>query len=189
MITHIIIEFTLAIAILYTSTSFWQLLKRDNFLKEKIGLNPFLEDVILRNSLDEPNPQFAVYAEKHQLGYASNIHCVIEADRKTINRLEMIFGAIGITVTALTCVLGLPYLVLSCLLFVLPVFLPITQSAQRSAIDHIMEIAVILYRWRSDNPMEYNSFISSATSLQALHKAIENAYKDSRKGPRTPHAA
>jgi hypothetical protein len=105
-----------------------------------------------------------------------NISCVCESDRKTIKRFEIVFGLIGITATVVSYALDPFFLVFNCVLFVLPVFIPIAQSAQRSAIDHIMEIAVILYRWRSDNPIECDKFINSASSLQPLYNAIKKVY-------------
>jgi len=176
MITNIMLEVVIAIAILFVCNSFWQLIKRDKFLRDIIRFSPFLEELILKGSLNDPNPKFAAYAEKNQLGYAINISCAIESDRKTIKRLEIIFGLIGITATVASYALGPIFLILNCVLFVLPMFFPIAQSAQHSAIDHIMEIAVILYRWRADNPIECDNFINSASSLQPLYNAIKKAY-------------
>jgi len=176
MITNIMIEVVIAIVILFVSNSFWQLIKRDRFLRNLIRFSPFLEELILKGSLNDPSPKFAVHAEKNQLGYAINISCAIESDRKTIKRLEIIFSLVGITATVASYALGHIFLILNSVLFILPVFFPIAQSAQRSAIDHIMEIAVILYRWRSDNRNECDNFINNASSLQPLYNAIKKVY-------------
>jgi hypothetical protein len=176
MITNIVIEVVIALVVLFVSNSFWQLVKRDRFLKNLIRFSPFLEELISKGSLNDPNPKFTVFAEKNQLGYAINVSCAIESDRKTIKRLEITFGLVGLIATIGSYALGPIFFIINCVLFILPVFAPVAQSAQRSAIDHIMEMAVILYRWRSDNPTECDNFISKASSLQSLYDAIKKVY-------------
>lgn len=173
MITNIIVEVIIALGILFVSNSFWQLIKRDRFLKNLIRFSPFLEELILKGSLNDPNPKFTAFAQKNQLGYAINVSCAIENDRKTIKRLEITFGLVGIVATIGSYALGPIFFIINAVMFILPIFAPVAQSAQRSAIDHIMEIAVILYRWRADNPIECDSFISKASSLQPLYEVIK----------------
>lgn len=179
MITHVAIEIVLAVTILFASSSFWQLTKRDIYLKEIIRNKSLLENLIIRSNLDAPNPIDAVFAEKNEIGYILKLQCVTKSDQQTIKRLKIIFGLIGIVVTIASGALGSTYFIVNCVLLTLPAFFPIMQSAQRSAIDHIMEIAVILHRWRSENPMECDNFISNTTSLQPLYNTIKNANKDS----------
>ena len=111
MITHVAIEIVLAIAILFVSSSFWQLAKRDKYLKEIIRNKSLLEHLIMRSNLDAPNPKYKVYAEKNEIGYFVNIQSVIESDRKTIKRLKNIFGLIGIAVTIASGTLGSTYFI------------------------------------------------------------------------------
>ena len=114
-----------------------------------------------------------MYAEKNEISYAINISCIIESDRKTIKRLKFIFGIIGIASTAVSYALGTNFLVINCVLFVLPLLAPIAESARRSAMDHIMEIAVILYRWRADSQDSCDDFINNASSLLPLYNTIK----------------
>jgi hypothetical protein len=183
MSTTIVIKVVLAIGILFVANSFWQLLKRDNFLKKIIRSKPFLEQLISGSALHKPGPKVATYAEKSQLGYALNISLVVEADRKTIKRLQIIFGLIGIIVAAGSYAFGLIYLILNCAFFVIPAFFPITQSARRSAIDHIIEIAVILFRWRSEDSIQCDDFANKSV-LRTLNDVIKNVYQENGKGPR-----
>jgi hypothetical protein len=183
MSATIVIEVVLAIGILFVANSFWQLVKRDNFLKKIIRSKPLLEEVIPRSALHKSDPKIAAYAEKTQLGYALNIPLVVEADRKTIKRLQIIFGLIGIIVAAGSYAFGLIYLILNCTFFAIPAFFPITQSAQRSAIDHVIEIAVILFHWRSEDSMQCDDFANKSV-LRTLNDVIKNVYQENGKGPR-----
>jgi len=179
MLLHIIIEIVLAIAVLFASQTFWQLRKRERFLKQVICDPLLLQSLISLETLASPPPHISFLAslpaQKNEVRYVLNIKCVSDADRTTQRRVLFAFAVPIIAIFIGSCFLGTLYLTINVVLFLSAAFAPISSSAQSNALDHIFTIAVILHKWRLDKPAECDKWIEDAWSLRPLYEAVKKA--------------
>jgi hypothetical protein len=71
--------------------------------------------------------------------------------------------------------LGVPYLVIDLIVFVLSHIGMLSQAAENNALQHVLTIALILDKWRSEKPTECEDWIEKANSLRPLYNATRNA--------------
>ena len=173
---NIIIEIVLGTAVLFAAQSFWQLRKRQSFLKQAISNTVLLQLVISRDSLTSPPPHIvfltSLPVQKDETGYVINIKRVSDADRATQRRVTLMFAVPIVAILVGSYFLGALYLAINVGLFFLTALVPISSSARRNAVDHILTIAVILHRWRLERPAECDKWIEDAWSLRPLYEAV-----------------
>jgi hypothetical protein len=173
MSLRIIIEIVLAAVTLFAGQTFWQLRKRARFLRRAIHTPWFLETLISRERLANPPSRVAVFAQKNEVGYSLNIKCIVDADRASQRRVTLFFTMAIAAIFIGSYFLGASYLVINVVLFFLTALIPISQSAQFSATEHVFTIALILHKWRLDNPSECDQFIEYTSSLRPLYEQIK----------------
>jgi formate hydrogenlyase subunit 3/multisubunit Na+/H+ antiporter MnhD subunit len=168
------IEISLVIATLFAGHAFWELRKRDRFLKKIISNQAVLERLISRQVLVNASQHkyIAPLVEKNEIGWFLNIKCVLDADRTSSQRI-LTFSVIGLAVILTASLfLGYPYLVINLIVFVLLHFGMLSQAARNSALQHVWTIALILDKWRSDNATECEEWIEKANSLRPLYNVV-----------------
>jgi hypothetical protein len=175
MVLHIIIEVVLAFATILASQAFWQLRKRERFLRWAIHNPPLLESLLSRDTLSNPLPRILLFAEKNEVGYVLNMKCVEHADRSSQWRTTIFFGIAVAAILIGSYSLGISYLAINFVLSLLTASFPLSPSARANAIEHIFTIALILHKWRLDNATECDEWITYARSLQPLYEAVKNA--------------
>jgi len=175
MLIHIAIEIGLAIATFFAGNPFWELRKRAKFLRQVIYNEPFLESFISRQMLANPSPLIAPFVEKNEIGWFLNIKCVMDADRTSQRRPAIFFALVLLSIFAASYFLGIPYLAINLVIFALLAFGSISQSAQTNALQHVLAIAIILDKWRLENPLQCEEWLEKAWSLRFLYKAVKNA--------------
>jgi hypothetical protein len=174
---HIGIEIVLIIATLFAGNMFWELRKRDRFLKQTISNQYFLEELITRQVLVNASQHqyIAPLVEKNEIGWFLNIQCVINADRDSQKKIVVQHAIVLLVILTASLFLGVPFLVINLIVFVLSQFGKISQSAQINVFQHVLTIALILDKWRSDNATECNDWIEKAPSLRPIYNAVMNA--------------
>lgn len=175
MLLHITIEIVLAVATLFASLTFWQLRKRERFLKMAIYNSPFLESVISRERLANPSPRISVFAQKNEGGYVFNMKLAVDADSASQRRVTL-FSAVAIAAIFIgSYFLGVSYLVINVVLFFLTDLVPISSSAQSNAMEQVFIMALILHKWRLDNATECDQWVEHAWSVHPLYEAVKKA--------------
>jgi hypothetical protein len=174
---HIGIEIFLVVATLFAGHTFWELRKRARFLKQIISNQSVLETLITRQVLVNASQQkyIAPLVEKNEIGWFLNIKCVIDADRASQQRIVVFSVIVLAVILTASLFLGVPYLVINLIVFVLSHFGMLSQAAQNNALQHVWTIGLILDKWRSDNATECEDWIEKANSLRPLYNAIRNA--------------
>lgn len=177
LLIHIGIEIVLVIATLFAGNIFWELRKRDRFLKQIICNQSFLETLITRQVLVNASQHryIAPLIKKNDIGWFLNIQCVTNADIASNKKIAVLHTIILAVILMASLFLGVPYLVINLIVFILLQFGRISKSAQNNAIDHILTIALILDKWRSDNATECEDWIEQAHSLRPLYNAVRDA--------------
>lgn len=175
MILHLALELVLGVGILLAGTTFWQLRKREKYLQRTIREPNSLEHPLSLNTLSDPPAQVALFAQKTEMGYPLNIKVVIDADRQSQRSPKLISVAVLVFLLAASYFLGAPFLAVNSLLFLLLSLGGPTQSARLNASEQVLALAVILYRWRTEDPVRCEEWIQKARNLHPLYEAVKAA--------------
>lgn len=175
MLLHIIIEIVLALVIFFAAQAIWQIRKREKFLKHVVCNPPFLESMISRERLVNPPERISIFAQKNEVGYILNMKCVVDADKASQRRAAMIFAVVVAAILIGSYFLGVFYLLINLVLLCLAASIPISRSAQSNALEHVFTIALILHKWRLENPSECDEWIAYAKSLRPIYEAVKKA--------------
>ena len=171
MIARIAVEIVLAIITFFAGGLFWQLRKRARFLAEAIRSEPLLNQFISRETLDSASPMVTPFAEK-KVTYALNVQLVVDADAASQRRTMFMFVLILAATFVGSYFLGVTFLVINLVLFFLSAFSPISPSARSNALQHILALALILHRWRTENPRECDEWVARVPSLAPIYNAV-----------------
>src|SRR5437773_9613108 len=153
MIARIAIEIVLGLVTFFAGGLFWQLRKRARFLADAIRNEPLLSQFISRETLESASPMVTPFAEK-KVTYALNVQLVVDADAASQRRTMFIFVLILAATLVGSYFLGIAYLAINLALLFFSAFSPISPSARSNALQHVLALALILYRWRTENPHE-----------------------------------
>lgn len=175
MIVHLLVEFVLAAATLFLGSVWWQLRKRAKFLRQTMSNQSFLDAFISNETLVNPPSQIEPYLRKNSIGYFVNIDVVLKADHSSQRVPKVISSVCLLLVLSASLYLGCAYLAINLGLLALLGFVPLNESAKFNALEQIVTLAVILYRWREENPRECDDWITQARSLQKLYAAVQKA--------------
>jgi hypothetical protein len=154
---------------------FWGLRKREKFLKQVISNEGFLEGFISRPILESASPMITPFAKKNEIGWVFNIKCVIDADRSSQRRTAGIAMLVLAAILTASWFLGIIYLAVNVIVFFLCALGSISQSARDNALQHVLAIALVLDKWRSENVSECEEWLGQASSLRPCYNAVKNA--------------
>lgn len=171
-----VIEIVLAPAVFCASSLFWQFRKRRRFVGT-VGRSPVaLEKFITREMLSNPPPLVQQFAQKNkQLGYALTLQSYLKADISTHLKMTLVFGLIVVAMLCGSYYLGVPYLIINGVLFVLTSFFPIIERMAVDAMEFHYTIAVILHNWRLEDRTEYEQLMSRTMNFRLICDAVEKA--------------
>ena len=174
MFTTIAIETLLALIVFFAGGLFWQLQKRARFLAEAIRSGPLLSQVISHEPLEKASPLIAPFAEK-KLTYALNVQIVIDADNASQRRTKLMFVVVVAGAFIGSYFLGWLCFIITTIVFLLSALSPLSPSARSNAFQHILALALILHRWRAENPQECDEWIQRVPSLGPIYSAVKLA--------------
>lgn len=178
----IAIEVVLGIVALLAGSFLWQLWKRDRFLQRAIHDSDFLTRLISPKALDNPPSSSSPYLQELPHGYPLNIQLVILADQKATRSSKLIFGTLAIAILTGSYFLCFTCLVINVVILLLAGLARVSEQARANAAQHILEIAVILDRWRTQNFADCETWIKQAWSLRPLYDAVIAARTGARNG-------
>ena len=181
----ILAELVLATVTLFAGTLWWQLRKRRQFLRQAVRNETYLTQLISREALLNPPSRLEPYLQKNKIGYFVNVDVLNRADQRS-QRLPRIFTLLLLAIVVVWSFrLGYSYLAVNGVLFCALSIVPIYDSAKYNAAEHILTLALILYRWRTDNPAECDQWVGQARSLEKLYRAMRTATATSAKSTGT----
>ena len=158
---------------LFAGQTFWQLRKRDRFMRQAIRTPAFLESLISRERLASPPPRVLAFVQQQsELGYVLNMKCLMDADRISQRRVAIFFMAVIAAIFIGSYFMGLVYLAINLVLFFLTASVPIASSAQSNAMEHIFTVGLLLHRWRLHNAKECDEFVEHASSIRLLYDIV-----------------
>ncbi len=175
MVLTILVELVLAVATILAGQTWWQLWKRRRFLKRAIYDASFLRRVITPAALSDPTPYAAMFAAKNDVGYVLNIKVLLDADSRSQQVMMLLSGISAGCILLGSIFLGHVFLGMNLGLFCLCGLEPLRNPAKNNAIAQIVELAVILFRWDREDPIECAAFIQRAHSLRELYSAVVGA--------------
>lgn len=175
MIDHVLAELALAAGTFIAGGLWWQLRKRAKFLRHVLSNQSFLDFFITREILVNPPAQIWPYTQKNPIGYFVNIDVVVKADRSSQRVTKIISLVCLLLIFGFSLYLGYAYMAINFGLFCLVGFMPMTQPAKGNAVEQIVTLAVILYRWRTENSAECDNWVAQGRSLQKLYGSVQKA--------------
>jgi hypothetical protein len=171
MTARIAVEILLGLITFFAGGLYWQLRKRAKFLAEAITCQPLLDQFISRETLEGASPMVTPFAEK-KVTYALNVQLVVDADTASQRRTTFIFVLVLAATLIVSYFLGMVYLGINIVLFFISAFSPISPSARSNALQHILALALILHRWRAENPAECDEWVARVPSLGPIYDAV-----------------
>lgn len=172
---HVLAELALAAGTFIAGGLWWQLRKRAKFLRHALSNERLLDFFITKEILVNPPSQIWPYTLKNSIGYFVNIDVVVKADQRSQRVPKIISLVCLLLIFGFSFYLGYPYMAINFGLFCLAGFMPMTQPAKGNAVEQIVTLAVILYRWRTENSVECDDWVAQARSLQKLYGAVQKA--------------
>ena len=89
--------------------------------------------------------------------------------------MTLVFGLIVVAMLCGSYYLGIPYLIINGVLFVLTSFFPIIERMAVDAMEFHYTIAVILHNWRLEDRTEYEQLMSRTMNFRLICDAVEKA--------------
>jgi hypothetical protein len=172
---HILAKLVLLMATFFFGYLWWQLGKRAIFLKRILRSQPGLDTFISKEKLVNSHSRIEPYVPKNSIGYFINIDLVLKADHSSQRVPKVISSICLLLILGVSLHLGYAYLAINLGLLCALGFWPIEASAGGNALDQVLTLAVILYRWHEENPGECDKFVAEARSLQKLYGAVRKA--------------
>lgn len=173
MTLHLLAEIALAVLTVFVASIFWQLVKRKSYLRQAVGNKAILDACISHDVLVNPPARLEPYFEKNEIGYFVNIDSVVKADQASQQRIKIVAVVILILVFIGSFYLGYQYLAINVALLLLLGFSRISESAKANALEQILTIAIILHRWRIENPVECDEWVGKADTLKELYGTVK----------------
>jgi len=167
----IVIEIVLGILVFFAGQTFWQLRKREKFVRSAIQVPEFLQTIVSKERLSSPPPHMLAFVQGSE--YALNIKCVIDADRASQRRVAISHGFVIAAIFVGSYFMGPVYLGINVIMFFATKSIPIASSVKGNAIDHILTLGLILHRWRLVNAKECDEFVEHAQTLRPLYNAVQ----------------
>lgn len=197
MITRVAVELGLMVATFFVANTFWQISKRARFLRRVIADESFLGQFICRRALEDAyaSPLIAPFAEKNAVGYFLHLKVLMDADDRSQQRVRVVTRVVLVAILIASWLVGLPYLVITITVFLLCAAVPIAESAKSNALQQVLAIALILYKWREENAVacehwirtgellgdvaarheEHEAVVGKASSLLPLYNVVTGA--------------
>jgi len=177
MALHIILEVALALVIFFVGTMWWQLLKRDAFLKWAFNNRAFLEGFISQDLVLHPPPRVVActeigHDEVGRLHFMMLIGALGKTDSRLQRRIKWGHAAVLLLALVGSHFLGDVYLAMNGILLALLGLQSISVSARNNALEQVLTIAVILHKWIIENPSECAEWIQQAWSLRTLYDVV-----------------
>ena len=169
-----VFEVILAFIIFYAGKMLWQLFKRGRFLKEMAQSQAHMTAFISIDMLNVFSKKNPVYVTKGPQGYVGNISLLTDIDLTTQRRMKLLFGLVTILALIISGYLSNLFFWINVLLFFLMGFYPLTESGRRNALEHLITVGAILYKWREENQKECDEWIEQASSLKELYALVKN---------------
>jgi hypothetical protein len=175
MTFRILTETVLAAVTVFLGTNWWQLHKREGFLRRALSKPLYLEGLISRDSLVNPPTRLQPYFQRNEIGYFINIDIVIKADLRSQHLPWVLISGILLLILIGSFYQGYVYFTINLTLLLLLGFAPLGEPAQSNADEHLLTMAVILYRWRSEDPAGCDEWVARAHSLKNLYRVVSGA--------------
>ena len=172
---RVLAEIVLVVVTMFAETLWWQLRKRRKFLRQAIRDETYLRRLISHEALVSPPPRLEPYLQKSAIGYFINVDVLNRADQRS-QKVPRIFSLVLLAMVAVGSFhLGYSYLAFNGALFCALGFTPIYGSTKYNAAEHILTLALILYRWHMESPTKCDEWVVQARSLQKLYLVMQEA--------------
>lgn len=168
----IVIEVIVGLVVIFAGQMFWSIGRKSRFLSSKMADDQFLAEFI-QGENDHINFSSRVAHVAPDLEYHQLIHIAISSTRAADSRVRLLGLVLAIMGLAASAFMGTIYVAINVVLFFVAAAIPIGEPGAKNALGSIIEIALILYKWHSEAPIECEEFVREAESLQILYGVVK----------------
>jgi hypothetical protein len=173
LVVRIGIEIVFVLVLNFSAMGFWQSVATRRVFSKSLADQDFLDRVISALNDEKPFTERARDLRMLQGGWANNLAAVLQVQTESLSRARSLHLIIALAVLIGSYFLGIVYLCINVGIFFLLGLFGRTRSSVRIAYRDTVALAVILYRWRHENPKEHASFMESGWTLRELNGAVE----------------
>lgn len=171
----IVIGVVLALVAYVAGLTFWQVIKRAQYVRKTLANDYFLNQWITRKLLDSAAPELEFYLQKMPGGRALNIGVEVRSDQSSLQWMKVFSGVAAAAALIGSYFVGPIYLAVSVGVFCLAALGRVSDHAKTNALKHIVTMAVILDRWRTEDAAECEQWIEQTYTLRPLYDAVKAA--------------
>jgi hypothetical protein len=175
----ILIEIVLALVTIFCGINFWQIFRRDRFMR-----STFANTEALKRALNEMKKSNAFESREFfpkpswTDDYIMNIYNEGVSSHYALGKASRLMLMIAFVAgLASYFFLGFNYLLINLGLFIFPVIFAVQGSAMENAMEDIMSVAWNVYWFDKKNPKECKDYIEAGTALRPLYKALKELDK------------
>lgn len=172
----VITEIILAIATYVIARQFWACFKRDKYLSQVMSNESNLESFISREVLENPSPLMSLFAQANDVGYFINIKAISVADRTSTLRIKVFCTIALLAIGTVSYFVAPSYLIINAFVLFLAGLGALSQPAKRSAMHHVMGLALILHKWHMKDPAECERFFQQALTFRPLYNVVKKIH-------------
>lgn len=176
MILQTITEIVLAIATYVIARQFWACFKRDKYLKQVLSNESHLRGFVSREVLENPSPLMTYFAQPNDVGYFINIKVISVADRTATLRIKVFCTAGLLAIATISYFVAAILLILNTVVLFLAALGPLSEPAKRSALHHVLALALIFHKWHIKTPTECEHFFDQAIALRPLYNVVREIH-------------
>jgi hypothetical protein len=173
MFINVFLELIILIAIIFVGYSYWQLILRDRFARKVMNNQELLDSIFSIDNFLHPPDRVALYAKINKYGWIFNIDILLKSDVSTQRKMKYLYLFIVVLLLLFSYLLGIVFFLINFICFSFLAFFPISNPAKLNALENIHCLALILYKWSSENSLECDKWIEQAQSVRKLYNVIK----------------
>ena len=180
MILRVIAEIVLLILSFIGGTQFWQMIKRDKFMKKCLHDQNFLDSFVLHlkndNFLTKQATQVSVTGAMYTSDYEQNIWLEFSSSISSINKVKYIAVSLILAILVGSYFLGLYFLVANLALIVIIGFFPVTESAKDNVYQDLIAIIWNFNKLFESDKLKCQNLLNKTTVLNLIYKSLEKIH-------------
>jgi hypothetical protein len=168
---RILLEVVIAIVLLAIGSSFWSILKSRGHLQALLTDKNELKRLLSHWSAPE------IVREGREIkpvfgSYLENIRFFERAHFAALNKTRNLILIVVAGLLVLSYLMGLPYLIASLAVFILPSFSQIGASAKNHNATHVHTVVLNVYKWNQTAPDECSHYCEDHADLKQVYRLL-----------------
>ena len=118
----------------------------------------------------------AQFAQPNDVGYFINIKTVSAADIASTRRIKGFSAVVLIAIAVASYFIDPSYALFNIIALFLAWLGPLSEPAKKSALHHVLALALIFRKWHKKDPAECERFFEQALALRPLYNVVKKIH-------------